>query len=114
MLDKRPTSENLNWEHFELGEDILQAAFDLECHKFTRGELSENYGEMELSFRLVINPAVGKLPNRNCSLALRRACPLEGMGKVHWVVRCWLSNAWEPRVVDAALPEASVSGIRLH
>jgi hypothetical protein len=94
--------------------DILQTAYDLERHKFTRRELSEDYGEMELSFRLVINPAVGKLPNRNCSLALRRARPLEGMGKVHWIVRCWLSNAWETRVVDAALPEVSVWGIRLH
>jgi hypothetical protein len=94
--------------------DILQTAYDLECHKFTRRELSEDYGEVELSFRLVINPAVGKLPNWNCSLALRRTCPSEGMGKIHCIVRRWLSNDREPGVVDAALPKVSVWGIRLH
>jgi hypothetical protein len=66
---------------------------------------------MELSLRLIINPAVEKLPNRNRSLAaLRRACPWEGMRKVQYL----LGNDWEPCVVDAALPVVSVWGIRLH
>ena len=72
---------------------------------------------MDLSFRLIINPRIEKLPNGSCSLValrLRRACTWKGMEKVHSVVRYLFGNDWEPGVVDATLSEVSVWGIRLH
>jgi hypothetical protein len=70
---------------------------------------------MEFSLRLIVNPAIAKLPNGSCSLValwLRRACcAWKGMEKVHSVARHLLGNDWEP---GGALTEVSVWGIWLH
>jgi hypothetical protein len=79
-------------------------------------KLPEDYGEMEFSLRLVIDPVqVGELPNGRCSsIALPCACPWERMGNVHCVVRYLLDNGWEPGVGVPVLREVSVLEILLH
>jgi hypothetical protein len=73
------------------------------------GNLSEDYGEMELILGLVTNPAAVRSPNERCSLiARRRTCLWEGTRNMCPGIRQRLSYERGPGMVYSNWPKVSV------